>query len=110
MASALTIISSSIGTTLFPTFSELSANDRYDEVSELLTEGLAFAGIFTIPGLVGALAVGPRVLEIYGPEYGQGGLILTLLVVARLTNAYNGLFKNSIASCPLWLKRLISDT
>lgn len=96
MASTLAIVSSAIGTTLFPNFSELSAEDRYDEVSELLTEGLTFAGIFIIPGLVGALTVGSRVLEIYGPEYGQGGLILVLLVVARLTNAYSGLFKNTI--------------
>ncbi|GAB7008107.1 oligosaccharide flippase family protein [Halorubrum trueperi] len=96
MASALSIISTSITTTLFPTISELSDDKRYDKVSELLTEGLSFTGIFTIPGLAGAIAVGPRVLEIYGSEYGQGGTILILLVVARLTNAYNGLFKNTI--------------
>jgi len=96
MASTLAVVSSAIGTTLFPTFSELSAQDRYEEVSELLTEGLTFAGIFIIPGLIGALTVGSRVLEIYGPEYGQGGLVLVLLVVARLTNAYSGLFKNTI--------------
>ncbi|TKX47744.1 teichoic acid transporter [Halorubrum sp. SD690R] len=96
MASALSVVSSSIGTTLFPTFSELSTDNRYDEISELCTEGLSFAGIFMIPGLAGALTVGPRVLEIYGPEYGQGALILVLLVIARLTNAYNGLFKNTI--------------
>lgn len=96
MASALSVVSSSIGTTLFPTFSELSTDNRYNEISELCTEGLSFAGILTIPGLAGALTVGSRVLEIYGPEYGQGALILVLLVIARLTNAYNGLFKNTI--------------
>jgi len=96
MASALSLVSSSISTALFPTFSELSTNNRHDEIRELLTEGLAFSGILTIPGLAGALAVGSRVLEIYGPEYGQGGIILVLLVIARLTNAYNGLFKNTI--------------
>lgn len=51
-----------------------------------------------IPGIAGALAVGPRVLEIYGSEYGEGGLILVLLVIARLTNGYSGLFKNTINS------------
>ena len=96
MASALSLVSSSISTALFPTFSELSTNNRHDEIRELLTEGLAFSGILTIPGLAGALAVGSRVLEIYGPEYGQGGIILVLLVIARLTNSYNGLFKNTI--------------
>jgi O-antigen/teichoic acid export membrane protein len=96
MASALALVSSSIGSTLFPTISELSADGRYDKVGDLLSESLIFAGILIIPGLAGAMAVGPRVLEIYGPEYGQGSIVLVLLVVARLTNAYNELFKNTV--------------
>lgn len=96
MASALSLVSSSISTALFPTFSEMSKDNRHDEISELLTEGIAFSGILIIPGLAGALVVGSRILEIYGPEYGQGEIILVLLIIARLTNAYNGLFKNTI--------------
>jgi O-antigen/teichoic acid export membrane protein len=96
MASMLAIVSSAIGTTLFPNFSELSTQNRYDEISDLLRQGLIFGGLFTIPGLFGALTVGSRVLEIYGPEYGIGGLILVLLVVARLTQGYNSLLKNTI--------------
>lgn len=96
MASTLAIVSTSIAKTLFPSLSDMSTDDRFEEVSDLLNEGLTFAGIFTIPGLAGALAIGSRVLEIYGPEYGQGAMILVLLVLARLTSAYNGLFKNTI--------------
>lgn len=98
MASALAVVSSSISTTLFPIFSELDSNKSHDKISGLLEEGLIFAGILMIPGIAGALAVGPRVLEIYGSEYGEGGLILVLLVIARLTNGYSGLFKNTINS------------
>lgn len=96
MASALSIVSTSIGSAIFPTLSELSTEDRYEKVSEILTESLVFAGIIIIPGLAGAMTVGSRVLAIYGSEYGQGGIVLVLLVVARLTNAYAGLFKNTI--------------
>lgn len=96
MASALALVSSSIGSTLFPSISELNADGRCDKVGDLLSESLIFAGILIIPGLAGAMAVGPRVLEIYGPEYGQGSIVLVLLVVARLTNAYNELFKNTV--------------
>jgi O-antigen/teichoic acid export membrane protein len=96
MASALSLVSSSISTTLFPTLSELSTANRHNRISELLTEGIAFSGILIIPGLAGASAIGPRILEIYGPEYGQGGMILILLIIARFANGYNGLFKNTI--------------
>jgi O-antigen/teichoic acid export membrane protein len=96
IASTLGIISKAVKDSLFPSMSRLDAKDRRDEVRNLLNEGLVFAGFFAIPGLIGSLVVGTRVLEIFGPEFGQGSIILLILITARLSNAFSAQFQNTL--------------
>jgi O-antigen/teichoic acid export membrane protein len=65
-------------------------------VGELLNKGLVFAGFFAIPGLFGGFVVGTRVLEIFGPAFGQGWMVLVILITARLSNTFSGQFKNTV--------------
>lgn len=96
IASTLGIVSTAITQTLFPSMSSLDARDQRDEVAYLLNEGLVFAGFFAIPGLFGALVIGPRVLAVFGSAFGQGSLILLILIVARLANTFSTQLKNTI--------------
>jgi O-antigen/teichoic acid export membrane protein len=96
VASALALLSISINQSLFPEFSELGATDDYERVHHYLNEGLAFGGLFLIPGVFGAIAVGDTLLTVFGAEFATGGTILVVLLVARLLAAYGDQLLNTI--------------
>ncbi|WP_248516817.1 lipopolysaccharide biosynthesis protein [Salinarchaeum laminariae] len=96
LASMLSMVSTSVSQTLFPEMSELSVNDGYDRIHHYMEEGLVFVGIFSFPGFVGALVIGPRLLRIYSPEFQRGSTILLLLIVATTVAAFGGLFVNTV--------------
>ncbi len=96
IATLLATISSSIQRTLFPEISDLSTGAEFERIRQYLADGLVFAGVFVIPGLVGASIVGQRVLEFYGPEFGRGSGILILLVLAYGFDVYASQFVNVI--------------
>lgn len=92
LASLLAIFGTSISESLFPTISELESSDEHGEIRDLVNNGLAYSGLFLIPGLVGVLLVGEHVLGLYGSEFEQAGTVLAILVVARLVYAYESQF------------------
>lgn len=96
VASVLALVSIAIKQTLFPEFSELGVEENYDRVHHFLNEGLTFTGVFAIPGLFGAVAVGGKLLTIFGPEYARGGTILVILIGSRLLAAYGEQFLSTI--------------
>lgn len=89
LASTLGIISVSINQTLFPEVSNLSSIQNYKRVRNLLTDGLAFTGMFAIPGIVGGAILGGDLLALYRPEFAQGKWILVILIGARVVSSYN---------------------
>jgi len=96
VASVLALVSIAIKQTLFPEFSELGVSENYERVHHFLNEGLTFTGIFAIPGLFGAIAVGSKLLTIFGDEHARGGTILVILIASRLLAAYGEQFLNTI--------------
>ncbi|WP_436924271.1 lipopolysaccharide biosynthesis protein [Halosimplex amylolyticum] len=96
VASVLALVSIAIKQTLFPEFSELGVDEDYERVHHFLNEGLTYTGIFAIPGIFGAVAVGGKLLTIFGPEYARGGTILVILIASRLLAAYGEQFLNTI--------------
>jgi len=95
-ASMLALASIAIKTTLFPEISDLGTDQNYDRVHHLLSEGVAFAGIFAVPGLFGAALVGEKILTIFGTEHAAGGTILVILIGSRLFAAYGSQFVAAI--------------
>lgn len=89
IASVLGIFAASLSATLFPELSKLSAENRDDDVRELIEKSLAYAGLIHIPGLVGALILGRRMLRIYGTEFISGYAVLVILILAYLVHSYN---------------------
>ncbi len=96
IAAVLTIFSKGISTTLFPEMSNISANQDPESVSNLVTDAVRYNGLVLIPGLMGALVVGERVLLLYGEEFAIGTAVLILLVAARMVYAYQNQLVNTI--------------
>ncbi len=93
LASLFAIFGSSVSRTLFPEMSRISSMEgANNEIAELLRVGLAYSGLFIIPGLVGAAIVGDVVLTIYGSGFQTGYYILLILTFARLLYGYQGQF------------------
>jgi O-antigen/teichoic acid export membrane protein len=96
IASILAVFGVSITRSVFPTISKLSADENLDDVSHLLVQSLRYTGLFIIPGLVGAAIIGEEVLAIYGEEFRSGGVILLILVTARMIYAYQAQFTTAL--------------
>ena len=96
IAQFLEIFSKSISTTMFPEISRLSGEDRTAMVDSHVEDALAYAGLFTIPGFVGAAVLGQGVLNIYGSEFQQGYPILLLLLGATLVHGYHKQMMNTL--------------
>jgi O-antigen/teichoic acid export membrane protein len=89
IASVLGIFAASLSATLFPELSKLAAEDRDGDVRELVEKSLSYAGLVHIPGLVGALILGRRMLRVYGTEFISGYVVLVVLILAYLIHSYN---------------------
>lgn len=96
LASVLILVSNSVSQTLFPKMSNIATDGDYDEIRNLIDEALFAAGIFTIPGFVGAAILGPEILRIYGREFVAGNVVLLILIAARAMNAYGSQLMNVI--------------
>lgn len=96
LASLLAIFGNSIAESMFPTISKLDSNAEYGTIRNLVSNGLAYAGLFLIPGFVGVLFIGQTVLGIYGPEFQRASTVLAILVAARLIYAYEAQFVNTL--------------
>lgn len=96
LASLLAIFGTSISQTLFPEISDLDSRNDTDAVAELITDGVAYLGLFLIPGLFGVVIIGEQVLAIYGTEFRQATTVLILLVTARLVYVYQAQFVSAL--------------
>ena len=96
IAMFLIAFSGSISVTLFPEMSERSVEDDLGEVISLLEDAISYTGLILIPGLVGSLIIGERLLRIYGDEFTQGTAVLGLLILAALIRAYQKQFLNTL--------------
>jgi len=92
LASVLAVFGTAISQSLFPAVSALHDSNDSESVASLTNDALAYTGLFVIPGLVGALAIGRSVLAIYGLT--SGYVVLVVLVVARLVYVYESQFVN----------------
>jgi O-antigen/teichoic acid export membrane protein len=96
LASLFAIFGTSISKTLFPEISSSASRDDTDEVRRMVTAALSYAGLFLIPGLVGAALLGETILGIYGEEFSTGYQILLVLTFARLVQSFEGQLSNSL--------------
>lgn len=96
LASVLVLLSNAIQRTLFPEISNLSAEGKESKIQFFLDEALFYGGLTAIPGLFGAIVLGPKILRIYGGEFTAGATILVVLIGARLVDAYGSLLLSAV--------------
>ena len=84
----LQIFGSAISSATFPEISSATADADSQVAAPIVQDALRYAGLILIPGLVGAMILGPRILRIYGEEFAVGGHVLTILVAALLFRSY----------------------
>ena len=92
----LDIFGSAISSTMFPEMSKLSTDDGPGAVAGLTEDALTYAGLILVPGLVGALVLGDRIMEIYGEEFVPGTDVLAILILALLVYTYNKQLLNTL--------------
>lgn len=90
---------------MFLELSYTSTQESDQEAAELVEDALAYTGLIAIPGLVGGVILGDRLLQLYGPEFTEGTAVLGLLILAvllfsyqkQLMNGLNGLDRPDLA-------------
>jgi O-antigen/teichoic acid export membrane protein len=98
IANFLIIFSSSISKSVFPEVSRLSSKENFNQVTNLAVKSISYAGLITIPGLLGGTLLSDYILEIYGEEFTQGGKVLSLLILSVLFYGYHSQFTNILSS------------
>lgn len=96
IAMFLILFGGAISTTLFPEMSEKATSEGPQAVASLLEDAISYAGLLLIPGFVGSLIIGDRLLRVYGSEFVQGKHILSILIVAGLVRIYQKQFLNTL--------------
>ncbi len=90
----LDLFSSAIGETVFPEISNVSAREDPESAVPLVEDTVAYAGLITIPGVVGGTLLADRLLRIYGEEFVQGVEVLWLLILSIFLFSYYRQFLN----------------
>lgn len=84
----LDLFGTAIRSTLFPELSYTSAQESKQAAAGLVEDSLAYTGLIAIPGLVGGVILGDRLLRLYGEEFAEGAGVLGLLILAVLLFSY----------------------
>jgi O-antigen/teichoic acid export membrane protein len=92
----LDIFGNGIRATLFPEMSKVATEDEAGAVAGLTEDALRFTGLLMIPGLVGGLVVGDRLLRFYGEGFGIGTEVLGILLLALLVYSYTKQLLNTL--------------
>ena len=96
LAKFLDIFGSAIRNSLFPELSKRSKSGDTDMVRILTVDALSYAGLFLIPGIVGAEILGDRLMLIYGDGFDAGAQVLTILLVGILAYSYTKQLLNTL--------------
>ena len=84
----LDLFGSAIRATLFPELSYTSAQESKQAAAGMVTDSLAYTGLIAVPGLVGGVILGDRLLMLYGEKFVEGTAVLGLLILAVLVFSY----------------------
>jgi len=96
LAQFLDIFGAAIKNTLFPEMSKLDTEGNRSMVGTLTSDALAYAGLFLIPGTIGAAILGDRLMRVYGPGFEQGEEVLVILILGLLSYTFTKQLLNSL--------------
>jgi len=90
VARAVSLVSQSIGTALFPQVSDWQLRDELPAVSETVKEGITGALVVVFPAVVGAMLLGDSLLRTFvDPATAAGATVLVVLLVGKIPESIN---------------------
>jgi O-antigen/teichoic acid export membrane protein len=90
VARAVSLVSQSIGTALFPQVSDWQLRDNLSAVSETVREAISGALIIVFPAVVGATLFGDSLLGTFvDPSTAAGAMVLVILLVGKIPEGLN---------------------
>lgn len=90
------VFGSSIRQSTFPELSNASVTERTNAVTSIVSDSLAYSGLFAIPGFFGSVVLADRLLTLYGSEFARGATVLALLVVSMIVWDYMNQLLNTL--------------
>lgn len=99
LANGMLVILSSFGFMYLPMTSRLDSNDKRDEVDSIYKVTTKWIYIITFPAFLVFVVFSSDVLSIiFGAEYAEAGLALTILAVGFFTNAAGGRNRETLSA------------
>lgn len=84
----LDLFGTAIRSSLFPEISHMSTQDSNQATARLVEDSLAYTGLIAVPGFIGGIILGDRLLRLYGQEFVDGVAVLGFLILAILLFSY----------------------
>lgn len=96
VAKFLDIFGSAISDTLFPEMSRTASQYDPGSVSGYVEDGIAYAGLILIPGFLGSIVIGDRLMAVYSDTFVAGAGILSILIFGLLVYTYTKQLLNTL--------------
>lgn len=97
VSSAVTLVSQSIGTALFPMLSDLHSRLDTEKAEEVVRNGLTGSLVIVFPAIVGTLLFGNSILKIsFGPEVATATVALVVLLFGKIPESINDVVGRSL--------------
>lgn len=97
IGSLVTLLSTSIGTTLFPQISEWSKQGAYHRIESILPDALTLPLLLVIPAFFGTSLFAESILtELFGPTYAIARLALIILIAQRIVQSLYAILERTL--------------
>lgn len=96
VSSFLNLFNGSVSAAVFPTISNISAQDGIKQVSEVIEDAIAHAGLIIIPGVIGGSLLANRLFTLYGDDFQQGPEVLWMLLITMFFYTYLNQFSSAL--------------
>lgn len=83
------IMSNALATSLFPKFSEWSANDQNETIEKALSKGLFYSSLIPLPAFFGGLLLSKNIMTtVFGAEFSGGWIVLIILLAEKIPQSF----------------------
>lgn len=96
IAKFLTLFDTAVSSTLFPEMSKADAENDREQISQFVTDSLAYGGLIVVPGLFGGFLLAEQLLLVYESEFVRGAAVLWILIFSTLLYGYQSQFLNAL--------------
>ncbi|MFB6177275.1 MAG: oligosaccharide flippase family protein, partial [Halobaculum sp.] len=94
---ALAVFSGSISNATFPEISRHAAEEQYERIERITTDGIVFSTLLAIPATVGlAVLARPIIVTLFTEEFAQGAFVAVLAVAIQIPDGLRSVFTSGI--------------